>query len=327
MRSGGCGSRRRAVPAEPHPVRTAVGHVVAVSLVWAALVAPDSLPRTGPRRAAAHPARGAGARRPGAAAAGPARAAAGRPGRGGAGTAHRAPGRSTSGFFVALNRPFDPLIDWGYADVARSGCSATRSAAPTADVVLVGVLLLTVVVLVGMPAALLAGDRAGPPAPPVRPPAPSSRSRVVWVLSAVVGLQALHGTPVASHQHRRLAYDRVGAGPRTRFRDQREFTAALTDDPLRDRARRRAADRTARARTCWSSSSRATAGWRSRTRSSVGHVRRRRSTRDPRRWRRPASAPAAPSSPPRRSAGSAGWRTPPCSPACGWTTSSGTTRC
>ena len=97
---------------------------------------------------------------------------------------------------------------------------------------LVGVVLLIAAVLVGVPAAVLrvsalARRHRGGSARAV------SVVGVAWVLSAVLGLQALPGAPVASTSTAALAYDRVGL-VRDSYRGQREFTAALTADPLAD---------------------------------------------------------------------------------------------
>ena len=221
-------SRRGAVPVEPHPVRTAAGHVVAVTLVWAALVAPESWPETGPGVLLRIPLEGV-------LLVGLVLVLPVRPARLLAGLAGVTLGLLTLlrlldvGFGASLGRPFDPLYDWGYA-ASAVGLLRDSVGGTTADAVLVGVLLLIVVVLAGMPAAMLRVT-----ALVRRHPGPSARTvtalAVAWVLSAVVGLQALHGTPVASTSTAALAYDRVGL-VRTSFRGEREFTAALTDDPL-----------------------------------------------------------------------------------------------
>ena len=222
--------RRHTVPVRPRPVRVALGHVVALALVWAALVAPDSWPATGPAALLRIPLEGVllvalvlllPAR--------PARLL--------AGTAGLALALLTLlrlldvGFGASLGRPFDPLYDWGYAGSAV-GLLRDSVGGRTAGAVLAGVGLLVLVVLVAVPAAVLRVSALAR-----RHPGRSARAvsvvGVAWVLSAVLGLQALPGAPVASTSTAALAYDRVGL-VRTSYLGQREFTASLTADPLAD---------------------------------------------------------------------------------------------
>ena len=219
---------RHAVPTTPHPVRAAVGRVVALAVVWAALVAPDTWPGTGPGVLLRIPLEGV-------LLAGLVLLLPVRPARLLAAVAGVALALLTLlrlldvGFAASLGRPFDPLYDWGYAGSAV-GLLRDSVGGPTADAILVGLLLLVVVVLVGMPAAVLRVTTLVH-----RHRSASARTvvalGVVWVLSAVVGLQALSGAPVASTSTAALAYDRV-ALIRSSYRGQQEFIASLTDDPL-----------------------------------------------------------------------------------------------
>ena len=199
-------------------------------LVWAALVAPDSWPGTGPAALLRIPLEGV-------LLVALVLVLPARPARLLAGVAGLALALLTLlrlldvGFGASLGRPFDPLYDWGYAGSAV-GLLRDSVGGPAADAVLVGVVLLTAAVLVGVPAAVLrvtalARRHRGGSARAV------SAVGVAWVLSAVLGLQALPGAPVASTSTAALAYDRVGL-VRTSYRGQREFTAALTADPLAD---------------------------------------------------------------------------------------------
>ncbi|MET1059559.1 MAG: CDP-alcohol phosphatidyltransferase family protein [Nocardioides sp.] len=214
--------RRHALPAKAHPARVVVGHVVALAVVWAALVAPDSVAGAGPGVLLRIPLEGV-------LLVGLVLVLPVRPARLLAAVAGLALALLTLlrlldvGFKASLARPFDPLYDWGYAgsatDLLRDSVGGT-----SANVVLVGVVLLTVVVLVGMPAATLRVTTLVR-----RHRGPSARAAtalgVAWVLSAVVGLQAASTSTAA------LAYDRVQL-VRESYLGQREFIASLTDDPL-----------------------------------------------------------------------------------------------
>ena len=136
------------------------------------------------------------------------------------------------GFGASLGRPFDPLYDWGYAGSAvgllrdsvggrdrgrgarRRGAADRSSCWSRCRRRCCG-------------SSALARRHRGRSARAV------SAVGVAWVLSAVLGLQALPGAPVASTSTAALAYDRV-ALVRTSYRGQQEFTAALTADPLAD---------------------------------------------------------------------------------------------
>ncbi len=134
------------------------------------------------------------------------------------------------GFLQALNRPFDPMIDWRYAG---SLVETVRGSAPGA----LGVLLL-----VGVGGALLATVALVPLAV-VRVARVAVRHRSatigavavlvpVWLALTVLGVRA--GTvPLASESAVSYAYGQVARVP-SQLRDQREFVRAAATDPQRD---------------------------------------------------------------------------------------------
>jgi len=131
------------------------------------------------------------------------------------------------GFSVALDRPFNPMTDWGYLgsavglltnSIGRSGAIVSTIAAA----------VVVVAVVIFMPLSVLRLSRI------------VSRHRrasirtvtavgAVWVLCAVLGVQIGQGAPVASTSAAALTYDQVllvGAG----IQDQEVFAAAVAND-------------------------------------------------------------------------------------------------
>ncbi|HEV2887274.1 MAG TPA: hypothetical protein VGX49_10215 [Jatrophihabitans sp.] len=135
------------------------------------------------------------------------------------------------GFVAALGRPFHPVIDRGYFDSAASllGDSIGRGKAVA---VLVAGAVLGVAVLVAMPLAVLRLTRL------------VERHRVaairtvtvlglVWLNCAVLGVQLITGSPVASTDAAGLAWSRASQA-RADLRDERTFAEAVAVDPVRD---------------------------------------------------------------------------------------------
>jgi hypothetical protein len=134
------------------------------------------------------------------------------------------------GFLQALNRPFDPLIDWRYAG---SLVETVRGSAPGTT----GDLLLGVAVLVVLALLVLL------PLSAVRVADAAARHRSVtvvlvavltplWLVLGLVGVRAGTG-PVASGTAAAYAYHQVARVP-SELRDQREFVRAAAQDPMRD---------------------------------------------------------------------------------------------
>jgi hypothetical protein len=134
------------------------------------------------------------------------------------------------GFTQALNRPFDPMIDWRYAaDLVET----VRGSAPGG----LGVLLLLVAALVVAAAVLLvplAVRRVSRVALRHRP----ATARVVavllpaWLVLSLLGTRA--GTvPIASDAAASYVVSQVARVP-AELRDQRAFARAAADDPEHD---------------------------------------------------------------------------------------------
>jgi len=134
------------------------------------------------------------------------------------------------GFGEALNRPFDPMIDWRYAGAL---IETVRGSAPG----VLGVVLLAVAGLALLAALLvvpLALRRVCRVAAQHRP----ATTRVVavllpvWLVLSLLGVRT--GTvPVASNAAASYAVAQVARVP-SQLRDQREFARAAAADPTRD---------------------------------------------------------------------------------------------
>ena len=133
-------------------------------------------------------------------------------------------------FGQALNRPFDPMIDWRYASDL---VGTVRGSAPGA----LGVVLLAVAGLVLLAALLvvpLALHRVCRSAVRHRPAAVRAVAVLLplWLALSLLGTRA--GTvPVASDAAASYALAQVTRVP-SQLRDQREFARAAADDPARD---------------------------------------------------------------------------------------------
>lgn len=134
------------------------------------------------------------------------------------------------GFFQALNRPFDPMIDWRYAG---SLVETVRGSAegPLGVLLLAGAAAALVAALVLVPLAVVRVSRAG-----LRRRTATVRLvsvlLVLWLALSLLGVRA--GTlPVASRDAASYAYGQVARVP-SQLRDQREFARAAESDPMRD---------------------------------------------------------------------------------------------
>lgn len=125
------------------------------------------------------------------------------------------------GFYVALDRPFDPVFDWAFFGPGLSFVKGSiGNVGAIAAVVGLALLVIAVVVLmalaVGRLTRLAAGHRTG-----------STRTiallGVVWIVCAVTGVQIAPGQPIAARTAAALTYDdvrQVGID----IQDQKEFT-------------------------------------------------------------------------------------------------------
>ncbi|HEX5860953.1 MAG TPA: sulfatase-like hydrolase/transferase [Nocardioides sp.] len=134
------------------------------------------------------------------------------------------------GFVQALNRPFDPLIDWTYA---RSLVELLRDsfgqAAGTA--LLVAGALLAVALLVLLPLALLRLTRVAVRHRREAVPVVAALA-ALWLALALFDVRGDAGN-LASRDTSDYVYDQVSRIP-SELRDQQRFAEAAENDPLRD---------------------------------------------------------------------------------------------
>jgi hypothetical protein len=134
------------------------------------------------------------------------------------------------GFGQALNRPFDPLIDWTYAYSLVELVRDSFGHGPGTVLLVVGA-LLAVALLVLLPLALLRLTRV----------AVRHRRRAWQALAAVTSLWLVLALldvrgdtrELASSDTSRYVYGQVSRIP-SELRDQRRFAEAAENDPLRD---------------------------------------------------------------------------------------------
>ncbi len=145
------------------------------------------------------------------------------------------------GFFFALNRPFDPLIDWRYAG-SLVGLLSDSLGTPAAIVLLTLAVALLLSLLVLTPLAL---RRLGTIVAHHRPASlrAATALAVVWVLAATFGIHLEQLTPAvstdpatyapfASTNTAAYAFKEVSRIP-AELRDQRQFERSAADDPVR----------------------------------------------------------------------------------------------
>jgi hypothetical protein len=134
------------------------------------------------------------------------------------------------GYFAALDRPFNPITDWGNfgpaVGVLRDSIGRTGA---IAAVIGAAILVLGLVVLVTL--SMLRAARAA-----ARHRRASTRSvaalAAVWILCAAFGVQIV-GAPVASTSAAALTYDQVHA-VQSGVADQQAFAKGMANDPFRN---------------------------------------------------------------------------------------------
>jgi hypothetical protein len=135
------------------------------------------------------------------------------------------------GFFVAINRPFNPTADWSYFQSAE-GLLSVSIGRPKAILFLTAAGVLGAAVLVFTPLAVLRLSRLA-----ARHRATSIRTvtalGVVWILCAVFGLQFVSSAPVASTSVASLAVDQVRA-VHAGLTAKQTLLKAAADDPFRN---------------------------------------------------------------------------------------------
>jgi hypothetical protein len=135
------------------------------------------------------------------------------------------------GFYEALGRSFDPVLDWSLLDDAVGTLGrSTGWFGAVAAAVAAGA--FAVAVLVGMSLSVLHLTLVV-----VRRRTTAARTvavlGVAWVACAVLGVEVVPGVPVASRGASALAYDRA-LGVRAGLRDQQAFAAEAAVDAFRD---------------------------------------------------------------------------------------------
>ncbi|MET7966460.1 sulfatase [Micromonospora sp. NPDC005305] len=136
-----------------------------------------------------------------------------------------------TGFFVARDRPFDVLLDWGlfddgYGYLADSSGRAAAVAATVGVVLLVAGLPVLVALAARRLARLVGRHRAGA----TRVVAALA---VLWLGCALFGVRLAAGVPVADRTTTALVASHVGQ-VRTGLRDRAAFAGEMTADAYRD---------------------------------------------------------------------------------------------
>jgi hypothetical protein len=138
------------------------------------------------------------------------------------------------GFFAALDRPFDPVLDW---ILLKDAVGFLQSSIGRVGAIgaMVGAAVLVVALLVFMTLAVLRLTRIA-----VRHRTTATRgvavAGVAWVACAVVGVQIVPGVPVASGSAAALVYDRA-VQAHAGLRDKQEFAAQAAVDAFHDTPR------------------------------------------------------------------------------------------
>jgi hypothetical membrane protein len=135
------------------------------------------------------------------------------------------------GFFEAINRPFNPTADWSYFQSA-AGLLSVSIGRTKAILFLTAAGVLGAAVLVFTPLALVRLARLA-----ARHRTNSIRTvaafGVVWILCAVFGAQFVSDAPVASTSVAGLAYDQVRA-VHAGLTDKQKLVKEANDDPFRN---------------------------------------------------------------------------------------------
>ncbi|MGW3244878.1 sulfatase [Streptomyces sp. NPDC001070] len=134
------------------------------------------------------------------------------------------------GFYAALTRPFDPVLDWILLDDGEAYLRDTSGRA-YAIAAVVGAVLLVLLVLALMTLSVVRLSRLM-----ARHSGVATRATLVlgtaWVLCALLGVQ-IDGSDVASKSAAALVRDRVKQ-VRTTLNDQKEFTRLAAHDDFRN---------------------------------------------------------------------------------------------
>lgn len=133
------------------------------------------------------------------------------------------------GFMEALNRPFDPLIDWRYAgslvETVRGSVGGTRGAVL---LVLAGVVVVALLVLLPLSVLRVTHVAARHRGPALRGVAVLA---ALWLVLSALDVRTDAGS-VPSREAAAYVYAEVSRIP-AELRDQREFARAAETDPMR----------------------------------------------------------------------------------------------
>lgn len=133
------------------------------------------------------------------------------------------------GFLEALNRPFDPLIDWRYVgSLVETVRGSAGGALGIALLLLAGVLVVGLLVLVPLSVLRLTRVALTHRGPALRLAAALAS---LWLALSALDVRT-QAEPVASHQTAGYVYGQIDRIP-SELRDQREFARAAAEDPLR----------------------------------------------------------------------------------------------
>jgi hypothetical protein len=134
------------------------------------------------------------------------------------------------GFFIALSRPFDPVVDFAFLTaglnflIGEIGHVGAVIAVIVIAIIAVGLVVL-MALAVGRLTRLFVQRRTG-----------TSRVTavlaVIWIVCAFTGVQLTTGQPLAARTAAALAYDDVRQAG-TDITDQRQFAKQLAVDPIR----------------------------------------------------------------------------------------------
>ena len=135
------------------------------------------------------------------------------------------------GFFYALDRPFNPITDWGnFGPAVGVLRDSIGEAGAVAAVIVTAILILAMLVFVTLSVRRLTRITT-------RHRTASMRAvtvfGVVWIICAAFGIAIVRGAPIASTTAAGLAYEQVHQ-VRDGLEDQKKFATAAAVDPFRN---------------------------------------------------------------------------------------------
>ena len=133
------------------------------------------------------------------------------------------------GFLAALNRPFDPLIDWSYTgSLVETVRGSAEGALGIVLLVLAGLLIVALLVLLPLSVLRITKVVSWHRDPAIRVVAVLAS---LWLVSSLLDLRTETGS-VASRKASAYVYGQVSRVP-SELRDQDEFARAAETDPMR----------------------------------------------------------------------------------------------